>query len=100
MILIDRLSEYYEDMHFLHRCFRYWCRTERLQIRTLLQLNLNGALAIDIGANKGIYCFWMQRAVGPTGRVIAFEPQPEMRDAITRLKRRFGWPRRREHGSL
>jgi FkbM family methyltransferase len=33
----------------------------------------------------------MRRAVGPSGRVFAFEPQPEMRDAILSLKRRFGW---------
>lgn len=54
-------------------------------------LNLHGATAIDIGANKGIYCFWMLRAVGSRGRVIAFEPQPEMHNRIERLRTRFGW---------
>jgi FkbM family methyltransferase len=33
----------------------------------------------------------MMRAVGPSGRVIAFEPQPEMRDGIERHKSRFDW---------
>jgi FkbM family methyltransferase len=33
----------------------------------------------------------MMRAVGPSGHVIAFEPQPEMRDCIEGQKRRFSW---------
>jgi O-antigen ligase len=81
-----------DSAHFLVRCLRYRFRTEKLQIKTMMQLRLGGATVLDIGANKGIYCFWMMRAVGTSGRVIAFEPQPEMRDAIERLKRRFGWP--------
>ena len=56
-----------------------------------MRLQLNGATVLDIGANKGIYCFWMMRAVGRSGRVIAFEPQPEMRDSIERRKLRFDW---------
>jgi FkbM family methyltransferase len=54
-------------------------------------LNLSGATVIDIGANKGIYCFWMLRAVGALGRALAFEPQPEMRDYIERRKARSAW---------
>ena len=57
----------------------------------MMALQLKGATVLDIGANKGIYCFWMMRAVGPSGHVIAFEPQPEMRDCIERQKRRFNW---------
>ena len=30
---------------------------------------------MDIGAHKGAYVYWMQRAVGPSGTVFAFEPQ-------------------------
>jgi FkbM family methyltransferase len=84
-------SRFVEDAHFLVRCLRYRFRTEKLQVKTMMQLNLGGATVLDIGANKGIYCFWMRRAVGGAGRVIAFEPQPEMRDAIEALKVRFGW---------
>jgi FkbM family methyltransferase len=85
-------SAFLDTAHFLVRCLRYRFRTEKLQIKTMMRLDLRGATVLDIGANKGIYCFWMQRAVGASGRVIAFEPQPEMRDAIARLKHRFGWP--------
>jgi FkbM family methyltransferase len=84
-------STFFDTAHFLARCMRYRLHTEKLQLKTLLRLDLKGATALDIGANKGIYCFWMLRAVGRSGRVIAFEPQPEMAAAIRRKQARFDW---------
>lgn len=86
-----QFSTYYSALRFLARCMRYRYRTEKLQLQTLMRLDLSGATVLDIGANKGIYCFWMSRAVGRLGRVIAFEPQPEMNVAISRLKSIFKW---------
>jgi FkbM family methyltransferase len=74
----------FEDVHFLARCLRYRFRTERQQLKALLRLDLAGATVLDIGANKGIYSYWLSRSVGPGGRVLAFEPQPEMADYIQR----------------
>lgn len=34
---------------------------------------------LDIGANAGVYSFWAARCMGTTGRVLAIEPDPEMR---------------------
>jgi FkbM family methyltransferase len=84
-------SAFIDHAHFLVRCLRYRFRTEKLEIKTMMRLQLRGATVLDIGANKGIYCFWMMRAVGASGSVIAFEPQPEMRDSIERQKSRFDW---------
>ena len=36
-----------------------------------------GATFVDVGANVGFYAVMAARAVGPTGRVHAFEPNPE-----------------------
>ncbi|WP_441258987.1 FkbM family methyltransferase [Bradyrhizobium sp. 521_C7_N1_3] len=79
-----------EDAHFLVRCLRYRYRTEKLPLKTLMLLNLQGATVVDIGANKGIYCFWLARAVGQSGKVLAFEPQPEMINYIESRKKSFG----------
>jgi FkbM family methyltransferase len=84
-------SKVFANAHFLVRCLRYRFRTERLEIKTMMRLNLTGATALDIGANKGIYCYWLMRAVGPSGHLVAFEPQPEMRTSIERQKLRFNW---------
>jgi FkbM family methyltransferase len=51
---------------------------------------LVGRTVIDVGANKGIYSYWMSRQVGPRGRVIAFEPQPDLRPHLDDFKRSFG----------
>lgn len=45
-----------------------------------------GGTAVDIGAHKGAYSWWMVRGVGPGGRVVAVEPQEEL---AARLDRRF-----------
>jgi FkbM family methyltransferase len=35
-----------------------------------------GDVFVDVGANVGTYSLWAGRCVGPTGRVLALEPQP------------------------
>jgi FkbM family methyltransferase len=45
------------------------------QCAVLYKLLRPGDVALDIGANIGATALPMMRAVGPTGRVIAFEPQ-------------------------
>jgi FkbM family methyltransferase len=50
-----------------------------------------GDLVIDAGAYKGGYTYWMRDAVGATGRVIAFEPQPELAAFLERMVEAFRW---------
>jgi FkbM family methyltransferase len=33
---------------------------------------------LDVGANLGLYSIFLARSVGPSGRVIAFEPDPDL----------------------
>ncbi len=42
------------------------------------QMTEPGSVAIDMGAHVGIHTITMSRKVGPTGRVIAFEPNPKL----------------------
>ncbi len=46
-------------------------------------------MALDIGANRGIYSYWLSKQVGPEGRVIAFEPQPELGGFLADVKEEF-----------
>ena len=38
-----------------------------------------GGVFVDVGANAGVYTFWALHCVQSSGRVIAVEPDPEMR---------------------
>lgn len=49
-----------------------------------------GAVVIDGGAYCGASAYAFSRAVGPTGRVLAFEPDPQSYAALQRNLRRHG----------
>lgn len=51
---------------------------ERQNIRLLKNFIKPGDTVVDIGASFGVYTVAMARLVGPQGRVIAFEPLPEV----------------------
>jgi FkbM family methyltransferase len=50
-----------------------WEPTESDWLRARLR---EGMVALDVGANVGYHAITMARAVGPSGRVVAFEPEP------------------------
>lgn len=79
-----------ERIHAWHRIWRYRLRTERDELAFLLAQDLAGATVLDIGANRGIYSYWLHRAVGPNGHVIAFEPQPELAVYLRDFRQSFG----------
>jgi FkbM family methyltransferase len=45
------------------------------EVSSISQLIDPGSLALDVGANIGVHTLAMAQAVGPTGRVVALEPQ-------------------------
>jgi FkbM family methyltransferase len=78
-----------ERMRMLLRLWKYRLREESESIAFMRRQPLSGRTVIDVGANKGIYSYWMSRQVGPRGRVVAFEPQPELRPHLDDFKRAF-----------
>ena len=77
-------------LHMIHRCWRYRYKSEVASIEFLLNAGLEGKTLLDIGANKGVYSIFMSRVAGPDGRVIGFEPQPELGPHLQRVKEEFG----------
>lgn len=75
--------------HVYHRLWRYRLRTERQEIAYMRSRDLRGAVVADVGANRGVYSYWMHKAVAPQGRVIAFEPQPELVAYIHEIRAAF-----------
>ena len=72
-----------------HRFWRYRQRKEAAEIHFMQSLDLKGKTALDIGANKGVYSYWLSRAVGKQGHVVAFEPQPELQQHLEDLLQTF-----------
>ncbi len=55
----------------------YKAYADRSERRVLKEILFPGAVAIDAGANIGIYSQFFSRCVGPAGTVYSFEPAPE-----------------------
>jgi FkbM family methyltransferase len=64
-----------EKLKLIHRALRYRYQADKGGIRFMLDHLHPGNTALDIGAHKGGYTYWMKKGVRAEGRVIAFEPQ-------------------------
>ena len=65
----------FDRLKWTYRAWRYRQRLERQEIRLLLRHLAAGDVAVDVGAHKGAYTYWMRRAVGASGKVYAFNAQ-------------------------
>jgi FkbM family methyltransferase len=79
-IVIDLLS----SARLFYRAHRYRWKLEPREIAFVRRFARAGSTAIDVGAHKGGYAYWMRQSVGPSGQVIAFEPQVELARALRR----------------
>ena len=55
----------------------YKAYTDRSERQLLREVLFPGAVAVDAGANIGMYSRFLARCVGPAGAVYSFEPAPE-----------------------
>ncbi len=78
-------------LHFRYRAWRARWFRQAGEIRAVLAHLRPGDVAVDVGAHKGRYTYWMRRAVGPRGRVLAFEPQPRLAAALRAAVDGMGW---------
>lgn len=63
---------------YLYRAFKARYRDEKQELQAALAVIRQGDTVADIGANKGSYLHWLHKAVGPTGKVFGYEPQPSL----------------------
>lgn len=78
------------SLRFLYRAHKYRWRNDRQELKLIRQFLRPGGIAVDIGAHKGAYLYWMQRWAGHQGQVWAFEPQPVLAAYLRRMCR--VWP--------
>jgi len=75
----------------VHRGWRYRLRVDPAEIRWMRSVLRPGDIAVDAGAFKGGYTFWMRSSVGSAGTVLAFEPQPDLASYLRDRVGDFGW---------
>jgi FkbM family methyltransferase len=74
-----------ERLRFPPRFSRYYEQEYEPETFAFLRASCRpGDVALDIGAHIGLFTVLMARLVGPSGRVVAFEPTPATRDALKR----------------
>jgi FkbM family methyltransferase len=61
-----------------------WGFYERQESERIRETIHEGQIVLDIGANIGYFTLLLAATVGPTGRVIAFEPDPTNYDLLVR----------------
>ncbi len=74
--MLNKLKTDY--LRWILRAWRYRLKVEKQEVRFMLQHLKPGQTAVDIGAHKGAYTYWMSRSTGKNGNVFAFEPQPSL----------------------
>lgn len=69
---------FYQKLRIRIRAHRFLHRSEADECQFMLACLQTGMTALDIGAHKAAYTYWMSRYLGKTGQVLAFEPVPEL----------------------
>lgn len=71
-----------DKLRLWHRAWRFLAKTERHEIALVRSVIRPGELVLDIGAHKAGFTYWMSKAVGESGHVIAFEPIPHLAEYL------------------
>jgi FkbM family methyltransferase len=75
---------YFADDEFVGKSLKLYGEFSDPEVDVMAKTVRPGDTVIDVGANVGALTVAMARLVGPTGRVIAFEPQPETASLLER----------------
>ena len=77
-----------ESVRFRIRALKLF-RDQRAELGAIRRHLRPGEIACDIGANKGSFIYWLSRWVRD-GRVVAFEPQPDLARNLLKVCRVIG----------
>ncbi|MEM8758576.1 MAG: FkbM family methyltransferase, partial [Planctomycetota bacterium] len=71
-----------QQLRLLARAIKYRYKLDPAEVSFLQSAVRPGMTAIDLGAHKGAYCYWLAKAVGGRGRVVAVEPQQGLAERL------------------
>jgi FkbM family methyltransferase len=82
--LYERAFPIYRPLYAVYKAY-----SDHAERQLLRQILVPGAVAVDAGANIGIYSQFLARCVGPAGSVYSFEPAPENFERLRAATRGF-----------
>ncbi|MEM9167110.1 MAG: FkbM family methyltransferase [Planctomycetota bacterium] len=71
-----------QQLRLLARAMKYRYKLDPAEVGFVRASLQPGMTAIDLGAHKGAYTYWLARGVGPSGRVVAVEPQQSLAERL------------------
>lgn len=74
-----------QHLRLLARAWKYRRKLDPAEVRFVLDTVKPGDRVIDLGSHKGAYTYWLAKAVGKSGRVVAVEPQKNLAERLGRL---------------
>ncbi|GAB5495848.1 MAG: hypothetical protein Phyf2KO_09280 [Phycisphaerales bacterium] len=74
-----------QQLRLLARAWKYRRKLDPAEIRFVLDTVKPGDRVIDLGAHKGAYTYWLAKAAGSKGKVVAVEPQKNLADKLESL---------------
>ncbi|MCH2136716.1 MAG: FkbM family methyltransferase [Phycisphaerales bacterium] len=80
-----------QSLRLTHRAWRYRLGSNRAEVAFVRRSLSRGDLAVDLGAHKGAFLYWLRASVGAQGCVHGFEPQPTLADRLTSIARVRRW---------
>ncbi|MCW8907564.1 MAG: FkbM family methyltransferase [Sedimenticola sp.] len=81
----------YDKPKYVIRGYRYKNSLDPYEIGYIRSQLNPGDVAVDIGAHKGGYTYWMLKSVGKSGQVISVEPQPTVYKYLVQLAADLGY---------
>ena len=84
----------------LIRTGEYFLKHGEREVHLLPQLVTPGTTAIDVGAHLGDYSYAICKILGPTGHVVAVEPQPQLAANFAKAAKKLGLPVTVHHCAL
>ncbi|MEM7146022.1 MAG: FkbM family methyltransferase [Verrucomicrobiota bacterium] len=73
------------NLRYYWRARKFRSKWDAAELEWLVGHVRRGGVCFDIGAHKGGWTYWMRKAVGRSGRVYAFEPQPSLNGYLAGL---------------
>jgi len=77
------------SLRYRIRALKALLRGQKAELGAIRKHLRRGDIACDVGANKGSFTYWLSRWVGD-GRVVAFEPQPDLARYLSGICRQIG----------